>query len=1410
MYLELYPKAILMKKFTPLLISFLFSITLFAQPVINLITPGSGPIGTAVTIKGTGFSTTPANNIVYFGAVQSVVSGSTDTTVFVTVPAGATFQPVTVTTNNLTAYSTNPFIVTFPGGGGLFTSTSFQPKIDFTTGNYPHSIALADFNGDGKTDVLVSRGSSSTVSVFPNTSSSGSISFGTLLDFPATGNNHEVAATADVDGDGKLDFVLTNNLGNNSVSVFRNTGSGGSISFAPKVDYPVDNSPYSVATGDLNGDGKPDLAIVNSGSNKISVYRNTSTPGNISFAARIDFTVGSSPYSIVIGDINADGKPELAITTQGGSSSLSVMKNTTTGGTISFDAPVDYATFGGPFVVSIGDLDADGKPDLAAAGAGPNSAIVIRNTTVAGNISFAPAQFFTAGNYTVCVSIGDLNGDGAPDLVATNNNSDNVSALKNTSVTGNISFDNHIDYMVGSHPLFAAVGDLDGDGRPDIIAANSSANAISVLRNLIGANLAPTISSFTPTSGVNGTIVTITGTNFTGATDVKFGGTPAASFIINSSTTITATVGAGSSGDVSVTTVYGTATLPGFTFNGPTITSFSPTVGVAGTIVTITGTNFTGTTDVKFGGTPAASFIVNSATSITATVGTGSSGSVSVTTANGTATVPGFSFGVPTIISFTPGSASVGSSVTITGTNFNSTPANNIVFFGAVKAKVTSATSTQLVVIVPAGATYQPITVTNGNLTGYSPLPFYTTFYNDNPQLTVNSYSIAGNFGTGTYPSSVYTCDFDEDSKPDLVIANAVGNSISILRNTSAAGIVSFDPKVDFVTGPGPRRVAIGDLDGDGKPDIVVVNFNSGNASTVSVFRNTCIPGTISFASRTDYATGDGSLAVSIADMNVDGKPDIIVTSGNSGIFSIFKNTTVSPGNISFAPKQDYTLLLHPDFIITADLDKDGMPDIITSNFSNASISVYRNASTGGNLSLGTRVDYSTGANPTYITTGDLDGDGKIDIAVTNYTSGNISFFKNNSSIGLISFGSAQFYSLGTTNISVADLNGDGKLDLCAGMGLSGLISALQNTYTGAGSFSFGHIEFTTGNYDTFVSTGDLDGDNKPELEAVNTILNTVTILKYNISEPEITSLSTATGGTGITVTINGRNFTGTNSVKFGGTDAASFSVISPFKIDAVIGGGASGIITVTAPPGTGSIGGFSFIPEISANGPTTFCSEGMVTLSSSATANNQWYKDGIAINGATATTLQVNTSGTYTVKTTSNGITTTSATGITVTVISVPAPVITVVANGLQSSSATGNQWYFNGNIIPGATNQIYQPTQTGNYAVRCTVNGCTSDFSASFNVIVTGIINLGNGQYIKLFPNPVKKNLNIDWNINGMPVLNIEITDLHGRKLLFYQNIRSGTALDISQFPPGIYFVKIFNSRVKINNTIKIIKEN
>ena len=228
----------------------------------------------------------------------------------------------------------------------------------------------------------------------------------------------------------------------------------------------------------------------------------------------------------------------------------------------------------------------------------------------------------------------------------------------------------------------------------------------------------PTITAISPTSGPVGCVVTITGTNFNNpnVTDVEFNNTNAASFRIESATTITAVVGTGTTtGLVEVTNADGTDTGPTFTVSNtmcPTITSFTPTTGPVGTTVTITGTNFTGVTAVTFNNVAATTFTVNSPTQITATVPTtATSGPIRVTASGGTgSSLTNFTIAAPTITSFTPTFGAVGTSVKITGNNF--TGATAVTFNNVAATSFTVNSNTQITAIVPTGATTGPIKVT--------------------------------------------------------------------------------------------------------------------------------------------------------------------------------------------------------------------------------------------------------------------------------------------------------------------------------------------------------------------------------------------------------------------------------------------------------------------------------------------------------------------------------------------------------------------------------------------------------------------------------------------------------------------------------------------------------------------------
>jgi hypothetical protein len=385
---------------------------------------------------------------------------------------------------------------------------TFAAAKNFSTGNGPAAVAVADVNGDGRADIVTANGNDNTVSVLLG---KGNGTFQAAQNF-AVGNTPYSVAVADLNGDGKLDVVAANE-NNNTVSVLLGNGNG---TFQAAQNFSTGSNPRAVAIADVNGDGVPDLITANyysSGSSTVSVLLGN---GNGTFQTAQNFSVPTGAEAVAVADLNGDGKPDLAVANEGGGKGgvVSVLLGNGDG---TFQAAQNTSTgANGPTSIAVDDFNGDGKPDLVIAffGTTPGTVSVFLGN---GDGTFAAAQNFTTGNSSFRVLAADVNGDGRADIVTANGNdtSGTVSVLLGN---GNGTFQAAKNYTVANTPKGVALGDVNGDGRLDVITANTSGNNVSIL--LGNRNAATHFQINGPLSTTTGSAFTITVTALTAGNQI--------------------------------------------------------------------------------------------------------------------------------------------------------------------------------------------------------------------------------------------------------------------------------------------------------------------------------------------------------------------------------------------------------------------------------------------------------------------------------------------------------------------------------------------------------------------------------------------------------------------------------------------------------------------------------------------------------------------------------------------------------------------------------------------------------------------------------------------------------------------------------------------------------------------------
>lgn len=987
--------------------------------------------------------------------------------------------------------------------------------------------------------------------------------------------------------------------------------------------------------GDVDGDGWEDFAVANNNADDvIDIYRNLGLGGNLS-AASFDTKVsvaipqlggsGTNGTGLWFADLDGDGKLD-AISSNSlspTSAAFITLRNISTPGTIAFEAP-EYWTGGSDEtpINLIADLDGDGRPEMLAGEGSFSSAAfsyfwINQNLSTPGNIEFAGPIFpfnGTVVNAFAEAAAGDLNGDGKNELIISHNFGDRFTVLQNTSTPGVPSFLNSFTITTGQYNRSMKIVDVNLDGKNDLVWKKTGGGVYIRINTDSDGTLTDTdfATEFILTSdlGADG-----------GISIVDFNGDGKPDIASTDSNDVGVYENIFSGGAFS-TSAY----IPAFQVLGANAGS-STSSPVA--------------SDLNHDGKP--DFLIAGGASITIIE-------------NKNVVAPHISLNT-----VSPLSAPVGSTVTITGNNFSSVLTDNEVWFGDVRASVLTATTTQLTVTVPAGAAYAPVSVLRGEFSSSYHLPFSTSFsagvtFNNTHFAPPVSYTLTG----ADYDIEVG--DLELDGRPDI-IAEGSGLISRIFQNTHTTGTISTGSlTVVGTTASSSANPKLADVDGDGKLDIVSPNGRT--------YANQSTTGTISFATEITTASADN---VALGDLNEDGKIDLVSAAPSSGSAQLQLQENRSNAGVfvnngtygTFTSNIIYTKASRGGDVTIADFDNDGYNDVVSLNPFTDNLSIFRNAQKFrvSTTLFDPRVDIAVGDNPLRAYPADFDRDGKIDLLVTHWTGTSTSLlivFQNTSTVGNISFNRIDLTNPSATTVAtIADLDGDGKPEIITTSESGNRFSIFKNVHTSGAitAASFAAPFNTTVTAPRGITTGDLNLDGKPEIIITRAagLLVVYENLISSIPSPTITSFTPTSGPVGITVTISGTNFDTTpsnNIVKFNGTTAVVMASTATSITTTVPVGATTGKISVTVGTNTAtSTNDFTVTasPIITiTTQPSDFiaCVGQTATFTTAATGTTnltyrwQYSVDGIApftdisngggYSNATTATLSINTTGNF------------------------------------------------------------------------------------------------------------------------------------------------------------------------------------
>jgi YD repeat-containing protein len=680
--------------------------------------------------------------------------------------------------------------------------------------------------------------------------------------------------------------------------------------FYSGIMFSTGDKPGSVLVVDVNGDGKQDIVTANANSSDLSVLLSR---GDGTFQSEQRFAAGDGfsrgPTSLVSGDVNGDGKIDLVTSNTFISDTVSVLPGNGDG---TFQAQQQIAVGDAPNAAAVEDLNGDGKLDIVAANIGSGDISVLLGN---GDGTFQAEQRFSAGDGPFLgprsIAVADLNGDSRPDLVTSNTGSEDISVLLGN---GDGTFQAQQRVMAGSPPGPVVAIDLNSDGKRDLIVAPASSGSNHIVV-LLGNGDGTFQAGQSFLTGLFPSRVAVTDVNGDGKADV-----------------VTANFAAH---DVSVLLGNGDGTfLPEARF----------AVGVNPSSVALAN--------------------VNGDSHLDLVTTNESSDNVSVLFGNEDGTFQ------------TRERVAVGTGPTaIIIADLNLDGKQDLV-------SVNNLSNDLSVLFGNGGVSFQPeqrvrvgirptaVAVADLDGDGITDLVVTNSNTNDVSVLLSHSSGTEQRLAVGAFPAAIAVADLNGDSILDLLTANTGSSDLSVLLGN---GNGTFQTQLRYAAIDWANSIALGELNGDGKHDVVVTTEGElGNNVAVLVGN-----GDGSFQLPQVLEVGSGTRGVALVDVNGDLKLDIIA----SNMFSDDVSVLLGNGDGTFQPQQRFSLGdVNPRAVKVIDVDGDGKPDILTANDS-GSVSLLLGNGDGTFLAP---QRFVTGGLTRALAVADLNGDGKPDVATAD------------------------------------------------------------------------------------------------------------------------------------------------------------------------------------------------------------------------------------------------------------------------------------------------------------------------------------------------------------------------------------------------------------------------------------------